>query len=138
LAEDKDTLDAAEALRNVNVWRAAWAVQANRALEAVGSAARIDHRTLAAQGIFRPAQPYLGVARHIERAYHYVRERVTQWVSVKKRAALYDEAEHYKHRDPAALAGFVMRLGDMAESFAAQFRRDEPDEPPIPEVPLEH
>ncbi|MDH4745872.1 MobA/MobL family protein [Sphingomonas sp. CBMAI 2297] len=134
LDEDKAALDVAEARRNVNVWRAAWADHANRALEAAGSVARIDHRTLEAQGIFRLAQPYLGVARHIERAYDYVRQRVTQWISVKKRASLYEEAQHYKQRDPVALAGFLMRLGDMAESFTAQFRHDAPS---IPEVPLE-
>lgn len=136
LPADKAALDAAEALRNVNVWRAAWADHANRALERVGSAARIDHRTLEAQGIARPAQPNLGIARHVERAYGYIRERVTQWVSVKKRAALYREVEQYKQRDPASVASFLMRLTDMAEGFAAQFRREPP--PDIPEVPLEH
>jgi len=130
----KEALDAAEARRNVNVWRAAWADHANRALAATGSAARIDHRTLEAQGIAREPQPYLGIARHIERAYAYIRERVTQWVAVKKRSALYHELDQYKQRDPAELAGFILRLTDMAESFAAQFRRDKP----IPEVPLEH
>jgi ATP-dependent exoDNAse (exonuclease V) alpha subunit len=136
LPADKQALDSVEALRNVNIWRAAWAEHANRALEQAGSPSRIDHRTLEAQGIARPAQPNLGIARHIERAYGYIRERVTQWVSVKKRAALYADVEHYRQRDPAALAGFLMRLSDMAESFTAQFRRDPP--PPIPEVPLEH
>ena len=130
LPEDKAALDAAEAQRNVNVWRKAWAEYANRALAEAGSAARIDHRTLEAQGIFRLPQISLGIARHIDRAYGYVRERVTQWVSIKKRADLLQEAEHYQHRDPAKLADFVMRLSEMAESFAAQFRR----EPTIPEA----
>ena len=129
--EDKEALDAAEAQRNVNVWRRAWGEAANRALADAGSTARIDHRTLEAQGIFRPPLPYLGVARHIEQAYFYVRERVTQWISVKKRAALYHEAEAYKRRDPVKLAEFVLQLGDMAESFAAQFRK--PTRSPSPE-----
>jgi ATP-dependent exoDNAse (exonuclease V) alpha subunit len=133
LPEDKAALDAAEAQRNVNVWRKAWAEYANRALAEAGSAARIDHRTLEAQGIFRLPQISLGIARHIDRAYGYVRERVTQWVSIKKRADLLKEAEHYQQRDPAKLADFVMRLSEMAESFAAQFRR----EPTIPEAEYE-
>ena len=124
LPEDKEALDAAEAQRNVNVWRRTWAEYANRALADAGSAARIDHRTLAAQGIFRLPQISLGIARHIDRAYGYVRERVTQWVSIKKRADLLQEAEHYQSRDPAKLAEFVTRLSEMAESFAAQFRKD--------------
>lgn len=133
LPDDKEALDAAEALRNVNVWRREWAEHANRALAEAGSEARIDHRTLEAQGIFRIPQISLGIARHIERAYDYVRERVTQWVSIKKRASLLKEAEHYQQRDPAKLADFVMRLSDMAESFAAQFKKD----PPTPEADYE-
>lgn len=123
--EDMAALEAAEALRNVNVWRREWAEYANGALADAGSAARIDHRTLEAQGIFRLPLPNLGLARHIEKAYDYLKDRVTQWVSVKKRAAFYADAEHLKQRDPAKLAEFVMRLGDMAESFAAQFRQPE-------------
>lgn len=124
LPADKEALEAAEALRNVNVWRKAWAEHANRALADAGSAARIDHRTLEAQGIQRAPQISLGIARHIAKAYDYVRERVTQWVSIKKRASLLKEAEQLQQRDPATLAEFVTRLSDMAESFAAQFRRD--------------
>lgn len=123
--EDKEALDAVEAKRNVNIWRREWATYANRALADAGSVARIDHRTLEAQGIFRPPLPYLGLARHVERAYDYLKDRVTQWVAVKKRAAFHAEAEHLKQRDPAKLAEFVLRLGDLAESFAAQFRQPE-------------
>jgi hypothetical protein len=47
-------------------------------------------------------------------------------VSITKRASLMQEAEHLQQRDPAKLADFVMRLSDMAESFAAQFRKDIP------------
>jgi ATP-dependent exoDNAse (exonuclease V) alpha subunit len=133
LPQDKAALDAAEATRNVHVWRKNWADYANRSLAAVGSDARIDHRTLEAQGIFRPPQRSLGIARHIENAYVYVKERVTQWVAVKKRAALYQEVESYKLRDPVKIAEFILRLSDMAEDFAAQFKRPQT----IPEVPLD-
>ena len=133
LPEDKVALEAAEARRNVNVWRKDWAVYANRALDEAGSAARIDHRTLEAQGIFRAPQPSLGLARHIEKAYEYLKDRITQWVAVRKRTALYQEVEHYKRRDPQRVAEFVLRLSDMAEDFAAHYRRPIP----IPEVPLD-
>jgi ATP-dependent exoDNAse (exonuclease V) alpha subunit len=126
-------VEMAEALRNVNIWRKEWAASANRALEAVGSPARIDHRTLEAQGIFRAPQKPLGLARHIEKAYTHLKDRITQWVAVRKRAALYQEVEHYKRRDPAKVAEFVLRLNDMAEDFASHFRRSTP----IPEVPLD-
>lgn len=130
---DKVLLEQAEALRNVNIWRKAWATHANGALEAAGSEARIDHRTLEKQGIFRIPQISLGIARHIEKAYGYLKDRVTQWVAIKKRADLAAEVEHYKRRDPVKLAEFVLRLGDMAEGFAASFRN--PTD--IPEVPHE-
>jgi ATP-dependent exoDNAse (exonuclease V) alpha subunit len=124
--EDMAALEAAEALRNVSIWRREWAEYANAALADAGSAARIDHRTLEAQGIFRLPLPNLGLARHIEQAYDYLKDRVTQWVAVKKRTALYQDVERLKQRDPAKLAEFVTRLGDMAESFAAQFRQPNP------------
>ena len=133
LPEDKAALAAAEATRNVNIWRKNWADYANRSLAAVGSEARIDHRTLEAQGIQRPPQKSLGIARHIENAYAYVKDRVTQWVAIRKRAALYQEVESYKLRDPVKLAEFVLRLTDMAEDFTRQFRRTRP----IPEVSLD-
>jgi len=128
--EDKEALDAAEAQRNVNIWRREWSAYANRALADAGSAARIDHRTLEAQGIFRPPLPYFGGARHmVERAYGFLKERVTQWVVIKKKASLYAEVEALKRRDPAKLAEFVSQIGSMAESFAAQFRRPAAMEP---------
>ncbi len=133
LLEDKLALEAAEAQRNVNVWRAGWADYANRTLKEMGSRARIDHRTLEAQGIFRMPQPHIGLARHVENAYEYLRDRITQWVAVKKRTLIYRDIEHYKKRDPTKLADFVLRLSDMAEDFAAQHRRPSP----IPEVPLD-
>ena len=134
LEQDKQALDAIEAQRNVNVWRAAWATHANKALREVGSAARIDHRTLEAQGIFRAPQPNIGLARHIENAYAYLKDRITQWVAVKKRAMLWREAQHYKNRDPTKLADFVLRLSEMAEDFAAGHRHSPPN---IPEVSLD-
>jgi len=49
-------------------WRQDWAERVNRALEQNGHEARIDHRSLEAQGIDREAQPKLGaVATELER-----------------------------------------------------------------------
>lgn len=45
-------------------WREAWAEHVNQALERYGHAARVDHRTLAAQGVERVAQIHLGAAVH--------------------------------------------------------------------------
>jgi ATP-dependent exoDNAse (exonuclease V) alpha subunit len=135
LLEDKLALESVDAMRNVNVWRAGWANYANRALKEVGAPARIDHRTLEAQGIFRTPQPNIGLARHIEKAYAYLKDRLTQWVAVKKRTLIYQDLERYKARDPVKLAEFILRLSDMAEDIATHYRHSHPS--PIPEVPLE-
>jgi len=130
LPEDKAAMDAAEAKRNINVWRKAWAEAANQALAEAGSAARIDHRTLEKQGIFRLPQISLGIAKHIERAYDHIKERVTQWVGIKKRASLYEEVERYKARDPVKLTQLLDNLNDIAENFTAQFRKPPERDPP--------
>lgn len=133
LPEHKAALEAVEAQRNVQVWRKAWQDTANRALELAGSKERIDHRTLKAQGIDREPQRSLGLARHIEKAYSYLKERLTNYVAIRKRAALYNELQYYKRRDPVKLAEFILRITDIAEEYAAKFKRPSP----IPEVPIE-
>ncbi len=133
LPEHKAALDQVEALRNVQVWRKAWQDAANRALTQAGSAARIDHRTLEAQGIARPGAAQSRSRPVISRMPTTTsRNGSPQWVAVKKRAALYAELQHYQRRDPVKLAEFVLRLTDMAEGIASQFRRPTP----IPEVPM--
>jgi ATP-dependent exoDNAse (exonuclease V) alpha subunit len=132
--EDKLALEAAEARRNVNVWRASWASYANRSLEEMGSPARIDHRTLEAQGIARPPQPNLGFARHVEKAYAYLKDRLTQWVAVQKRSMFYRDVLQYQRRDPVKMAEFVLRIADIAEDIVSHYRRPPP---PVPEVELE-
>jgi len=130
----KAALEMAEALRNVSIWRKGWQDTANRALAEAGSAARIDHRTLEAQGIFRKPQVSIGIARHVRKAYGYLKERLTHWVALQKRADIYSDAQHYQRRDPVRLAEFLLRLTDMAEDIAAKYRHSPP---PIPEVSLE-
>ena len=48
--------------KRLRQWRSAWSEICNRALEALGSNARIDHRTLLAQGLPRHPQIHLGPA----------------------------------------------------------------------------
>lgn len=49
-------------------WRAAWQDYCNAALEDAGSAARVDHRRLSAQGAERERQPHQGQAVHVREA----------------------------------------------------------------------
>ncbi len=46
----------------IDEWRQGWETHANRALEAAGHDARIDHRSLEAQGIEREPQQHMGPA----------------------------------------------------------------------------
>jgi hypothetical protein len=147
----KANLEIWEARRRINLWRAAWSEMANAALERAGEEARIDHRTLAAQkeealakgnyaraaALDREPQKPIGLARRIvEKAYNHVRDRLTHWIGLKRREALYQEFEAYQNRDPSMFADWVSRITDMAEEFASRFRRTPP--PPIPEVDLSH
>ena len=50
----------------LKVWRERWEVAANAALERAGSEARIDHRTLEAQGIDREPQIHVGPSWNAE------------------------------------------------------------------------
>lgn len=127
LDEDLERLEACEAKRNVNIWRAAWSKYANRALEEAGSDARIDHRTLEKQGIFRIPEIAIGIARHIEKVYDHIKTRITQWNAIRKRASLYQEVEIIRARDPVAMTDLVLHLNEMAEAFTAQFRRPDRD-----------
>jgi ATP-dependent exoDNAse (exonuclease V) alpha subunit len=47
---------------DLDSWRESWAEAENRALESAGSAARVDHRSLADQGIDRRPEPKIGVS----------------------------------------------------------------------------
>lgn len=52
----------------IEEWREAWALHQNRELERIGSSDRVDHRSLADQGILREPQKHLGpIATEIER-----------------------------------------------------------------------
>jgi hypothetical protein len=78
-------------------------------------------------------QTLWNMVERAEKAYAYLKDRLTQWVAVKKRSLLWQEVHQYQHRDPVKLADFLLRLTDMAEDIAAQYKRTTP----VPEVPLD-
>lgn len=134
-----ERVEAIDNQRNIHVWRAAWADHANRALAAANAAARIDHRTLEAQGIARAPQPHLGLARHIENAYGAMKERVGQWLSVLKRNELYRAFAPYQRRDAAQFAQDVSAIGSFTDGLFNHWRqRPRGPRPPIQEVSHDH
>lgn len=132
LAERVETINQQ---RNIFQWRGAWANHANDALAAAGAAARIDHRTLAAQGIMREPQIHLGLARHIEAAYGTLKERVSTWLSILKRNELYRAFTPYQRRDPVKFARDVSAIQSFTEGLIHHWRkRPRPPRAPNPEV----
>lgn len=121
--------------RNINVWRKGWADYANQALANANSMARIDHRTLKAQGIDREPQTSLGIARHIERAYDYIKDRVGNWLSILKRNELRRAFAPYEARSPEHLIDDVSTIASLTDAFVDLWRRRPRDiQPKPPEI----
>ena len=112
-----------DAQRNINVWRRDWANYANRALADAASVARIDHRTLKAQGIDREPQTSLGIARHIERAYDYIKDRVGNWLAILKRNELARAFAPYQARSPAKLVEDITAIASFTDALMDVWRR---------------
>jgi ATP-dependent exoDNAse (exonuclease V) alpha subunit len=132
--EAAERVAALDAQRNINVWRSAWADYANRALADAGAAARIDHRTLKAQGIDREPQTSLGIARHIEKAYDFLKDRVANWLAILKRNELVRAFAPYKARDPTTLAQDIATISSFTQNLMDVWRhRPRDHHPPKPE-----
>jgi ATP-dependent exoDNAse (exonuclease V) alpha subunit len=123
--------------RNIHQWRASWARHVNDALATAGAAARVDHRTLAAQGITREAQPFLGLARHVENAYGVMKSRVANWLAVVKRNELYRAFAPYAQRDAAKFTKDVAAIGAFTEGLLNHWRK-RPRPPRAPEREVQH
>lgn len=75
-----DSKESWNSLSMLDDTRLAWEVAANKALEAVGSAARIDRRSYLERGIAKVAEPWLApVAFHMRELRGAMRERFSQW-----------------------------------------------------------
>jgi ATP-dependent exoDNAse (exonuclease V) alpha subunit len=129
-----ERIEALDAQRNINVWRRTWAEYANGALDQAGQAARIDHRTLKAQGIDREPQTSLGLARHIEEAYDYLKDRVANWLAILKRNELVRAFAPYKARDPTSMAQDIATIASFAKDLMDVWRhRPRDHKPPFQE-----
>jgi ATP-dependent exoDNAse (exonuclease V) alpha subunit len=130
-----ETLERAEkvaeldAQRNINVWRRGWADYANNALADASSPARIDHRTLKAQGIDREPQSSLGLSRHIEKAYDYLKDRVANWLAILKRNELVRAFAPYKARDPTSFAQDIAAISSFTQNLMDVWRQRPRDDP---------
>jgi len=92
--------------KNLNQWRENWATAANDALEKTGSDARIDHRTLAAQGIDKEAGIHVGSEPKNPHHAEGYQERLQRNHDIRARNAANDNKQPPKKEkwdDPAYL-----------------------------------
>ena len=88
-------------LEELKVLRERWAVLANEALQAAGLAVRVDHRSLAAQGIDREPLPQIPIgALHRER--HGIRSEVADRIREQYRARVQARAHAAPQTAPVA------------------------------------
>lgn len=98
-------------------WRADWAMAANHALERAGHSARIDHRSLADQGLDREPEPKQGpVATDMER------QGRPSHAGADRRAVQERNAERTSLRAEATVIDIDLKRAERAE--ADQARRD--------------
>lgn len=114
-------------------WREAWEQHANAALEVAGSDARIDHRSLAAQGIDRPPQIHEGptvaaIERRNQRENGPDAEPVTERRAHNIEVAAYVESQIALARLRSQIDAEHDRA--QAEMEAMQLDEVERDEPP--------
>ena len=108
-------------------WRKQWAEHANRALEQAGHAGRIDHRSLEAQGVDRPATVHLGPwgGGHDRREHN---EQARAWVRAHAaRLAEMRAAEARLAAEIAAQRGAAERI-DASRATAAAARQVEQEQ----------
>jgi ATP-dependent exoDNAse (exonuclease V) alpha subunit len=94
---------------NLARWREGWATLCNEFLDEAGEAARIDHRTLAAQKIEREAMPNVGFAFHrqIEGLRGWLADRVDALRGVEWRNSLRNQFDRIRQTRNDLTAEFV-------------------------------
>lgn len=91
----------------LETWREKWAQTVNQALERAGDAARVDHRTLAAQGIDREPEPKLGITHRLVKHAGEVLDRMNQWLAVRHRNRVRDHLAALAEIDPMEIAEMI-------------------------------
>jgi ATP-dependent exoDNAse (exonuclease V) alpha subunit len=108
-------------------WRAQWAEHVNRALEDAGERARVDHRSLAAQGIEREPQIHLGPAVVALAARGIDTDRGDAAQEIEAVNAVLAEIERQVSPTPATAPGHdqvaAQRRGGILAAFRTAARR---------------
>lgn len=101
---------------NLARWREGWATLCNEFLDEAGEAARIDHRTLAAQKVEREAMPNVGFAFHrqIEGLRGWLADRVDALRGVEWRNSLRNQFDRIRQTRNDLTAEFVVHAREYA------------------------
>lgn len=104
---------------NLARWRENWAKLSNDALADSGSAARIDHRTLAAQKIEREATPNIGLAYHrgLDRVTGWLAQKVEAFKAIGFRNAMREQAAKISRNKPQYMAEFMANMREHAKGM---------------------
>ncbi len=114
---------------NLDRWRRHWEDYSNRFLEDSGSESRIDHRTLAAQGVAREATPNVGIGFYgLLRGFQgHMAERMQEWKAVNWRNEMREQFARIRERAPDLTADFIAHAREYARNLFPELGRDAPD-----------
>ena len=116
----------------LEAWRLKWAEAANQALERTASPERIDHRTLAAQGIDREPEPKLGITHRLARRAGETLDRLNQWIAVRHRNRVRDHLAAMQAIDPIEFAEMIgAQIGRQADRARQLARMPSPRGPEL-------
>ena len=117
-------------------WRERWATVCNEFLDEAGEAARIDHRTLAAQQIEREATPNIGFAFHreLDSLKGWLRERVDALKAMEWRDTMREQFDRLRAKKPDLQADFIAH----AREYAPELLKGQGYDLPALEQGIEH
>ena len=114
---------------NLDRWRRHWEDYSNRFLEDSGSESRIDHRTLAAQGVAREPTPNVGIGFYgLFRGFQgHMAERIESWKAINWRNEMRQQFERVRERAPDMTADFIAHAREYAPKLFPELQRETPD-----------
>lgn len=105
-------------------WREGWADVANKALEKVATAARIDHRSYAVRNINREPEPKLGVTRQLMEKAGLALDRLNQWQATRFRNQAKDHLAAMPKAGTANFYDLTEKLSHLYDQFLRDRGRD--------------
>ena len=130
--------DALLAAKGTNLarWREGWATLCNEFLDEAGEAARIDHRTLAAQKVEREAMPNIGFAFHreLDSLKGWLAQRVETFKAIQWRDQMREQFARIQEKRRDLQADFIAH----AREYAPELLKEQGYDLPTPERGIEH